>query len=93
MQRFFCKLITPWRAERYFSAPEAFAAFLRRASRVLSALRLIVLGVATLAMLVRIFTERRAMDYVLAGGFAVILLLSLGLIQIEKQLTQQEETR
>ena len=89
MKEFFCRLFTPWRAGAQFDAPEAFYGFLLARNKLLGIIRNLCFGAALVLLIVGYSIADIANQpfYLIAVGVMVIaLLLSLVMIQNEKQL-------
>ena len=101
MKDFFCRLFTPWKAGSQFDAPEAFYSFLLGRDKVLGTIR----NRCFAAGLWRLWIGYAVSDgttgysiadianqpyYLIAVGVMVLaLLLSLVMIQIEKELPKE----
>ena len=95
MKEFFCRLFTPWRAGAQFDAPEAFYGFLLARNKLLGIIRNLCFGAALVLLIVGYAVSDGTSGssiatqpfYLIAVGVMVIaLLLSLVMIQNEKQL-------
>lgn len=91
MDLFFRRMFTPWRAEGCFSSREEFLAFLRRYNRVVGAVRTVLLLAAAISLLVSYALDQRWWSYVAAGALAVVMIISLPVLQNEKLLPKEEE--
>ena len=91
MNSFFRRLITPWRAEGCFSSREEFLAFLRRYNRIVGAVRTVLLLTAAVSLLVNYALDLRRWALVAAGALAVVMIISLPVLQNEKLLPKEEE--
>lgn len=90
MGSFFRRLVTPWRMEAEFSSQEEFFAFLRRYNRVVGVVRAVLLLAAALSLLAGYAFDLRKLDYIAAGALALVLLISLPVLQNEKKLPKEE---
>ena len=99
MKDFFCRLFTPWKAGSQFDAPEAFYSFLLGRDKLLGTIRnlcfaaalvLLVIGYAVSDGGYSIADIANQPYYLIAVGVMVLaLLLSLVMIQIEKELPKE----
>jgi len=98
MKEFFCRLFTPWRAGAQFDAPEAFYGFLLARNKLLGIIRNLCFGAALVLLIVGYAVSDGPSGYSIAdianqpfyliavGVMVIALLLSLVMIQNEKQL-------
>ena len=98
MKEFFCRLFTPWRAGAQFDAPEAFYGFLLARNTLLGIIRNLCFGAALVLLIVGYAVSDGTSGYSIAdianqpfyliavGVMVIALLLSLVMIQNEKQL-------
>ncbi len=86
MINFFCKLFTPWRAERFFDDADAFYSFLLRRNRALNAVRVVLFLIAAVTLMLGYAFEPQPYNYYAVGALVLALGLSLVIIQNEKQL-------
>ena len=101
MKEFFCRLFTPWRAGAQFDAPEAFYGFLLGRDKLLGTLRNLCFGMALVLLIVGYAVSDGTSGYSIAdianqpfyliavGVMVIALLLSLVMIQIEKELPKE----
>ena len=90
MKEFFCRLFTPWRAGAQFDAPEAFYGFLLARNKLLGIIRNLCFGAALVLLIIGYAVSDGTSGYSIAdiavGVMVIALLLSLVMIQNEKQL-------
>lgn len=86
MNKFFCKLFAPWKAERFFEALDDFYDFLLRRDRTLNAIRVVFFLIAAVSLMLGYAFEPQPYNSVAVGALVVALGLSLVIIQNEKQL-------
>jgi len=92
MKEFFCRLLTPWRAEEWFGNHDAFCQFLVRRDRILNRVRVLIFAVTAVLLLLgyALSNETRNVYYYAAAGcLAVALVLSLVIGENEKQLPKE----
>ena len=90
MGSFFRRLVTPWRMEAEFSSQEEFFAFLRRYNRVVGAVRTVLLLAAALVLLTGYALDLRKINLIAAGALALVMLISLPVLQNEKLLPKED---
>ena len=90
MGSFFRRLVTPWRTAGQFASQEEFLTFLRRYNRAAGAVRAVLLLAAAVSLIAGYAFDLRKLDYVAAGALALVLLLSLPMLQNEKTLPKEE---
>ena len=88
MGAFFRRMVMPWRAAGQFASQEEFFAFLRRYNRVVGAVRTVLLLAA--AMLTGYALDLRKINLIAAGALALVMLISLPVLQNEKLLPKEE---
>lgn len=91
MDSFFRRVFTPWRAEGCFSSREEFLTFLRRYDRIVGAVRTVLLLTAAISLLVNYALDLRRWALIAAGALAVVMIISLPVLQNEKLLPKEEE--
>ena len=91
MDSFFRRVFTPWRAEGCFSSREEFLTFLRRYDRIVGAVRTVLLLTAAISLLAGYAFDLRRWDYVAVGALAVVMIISLPVLQNEKLLPKEDE--
>ncbi len=89
MGSFFRRLVTPWRTEAEFSSQEEFFAFLRRYNRVVGAVRTVLLIVAALTLLTSYALDFYKINLIAAAALALVMLISLPVLQNEKKLPKE----
>lgn len=101
MKEFFCRLFAPWKAGAQFDTPEAFYGFLLGRSRLLGTIRNICFAAALVLLIIGYAVSDGMTGYSIAdianqpfyliavGVMVLALLLSLGMIQIEKELPKE----
>lgn len=101
MKDFFCRLFTPWNAEAQFDEPEAFYGFLLRRNRLLGTFRNLLFAAALVLLIIGYAIGDSGVGYSIAdfanqpyyliavGVLVIALLLSLVMIQNEKQLPEE----
>ena len=90
MGAFFRRMVMPWRAAGQFASQEEFFAFLRRYNRVVGAVRTVLLLAAAISLLTGYALDLRKLDYIAAGALALVMLISLPVLQNEKLLPKEE---
>lgn len=90
MGSFFRRLVTPWRTAEQFSSQEEFFAFLRRYNRVVGAVRTVLLLAAALVLLTSYALDLYKINLIAAGALALVMLISLPVLQNEKKLPKEE---
>lgn len=86
MHSFFCKLFTPWKAERYFDDLDVFFEFLLRRNRALNTVRVIFFAIAAVCLMLGYAFDPQPYNSVAVGALVLALGLSLVILQNEKQL-------
>lgn len=101
MKDFFCRLFTPWNAGAQFDAPEAFYGFLLSRNKLLGTIRNIFFAAALILLILGYAVSDGTSGYSIAdianqpyyliavGVMVAALLLSLVMIQNEKQLPKE----
>lgn len=101
MKDFFCRLFTPWKAGAQFDAPEAFYGFLLGRDKLLGAIRNLCFAAALVLLVIGYAVSDGTTGYSIAdianqpyyliavGVMVLALLLSLVMIQIEKELPKE----
>lgn len=90
MGAFFRRLVTPWRTAEQFSSQDEFFAFLRRYNRVVGAVRTVLLLAAALVLLTSYALDLYKINLIAAGALALVLLISLPVLQNEKLLPKED---
>lgn len=98
---FFCRLFTPWKAGSQFDAPEAFYSFLLGRDKLLGTIRNLCFAAALVLLVIGYAVSDGTTGYSIAdianqpyyliavGVMVLALLLSLVMIQIEKELPKE----
>ena len=86
MRSFFCKLFTPWKAERYFDDLDIFFEFLLRRNRALNTVRVIFFAIAAACLMLGYAFDPQPYNAIAVGALVLALGLSLVILQNEKQL-------
>ena len=98
MKDFFCRLFTPWKAGAQFDAPEAFYSFLLGRDKLLGTIRNLCFAAALVLLVIGYAVSDGTTGYSIAnqpyyliavGVMVLALLLSLVMIQIEKELPKE----
>ena len=90
MGAFFRRMVMPWRAAGQFASQEEFFAFLRQYNRVVGAVRTVLLLAAAISLLTGYALDLRKINLIAAGALALVMLISLPVLQNEKLLPKEE---
>lgn len=87
---FFRKLFLPWTAGDAFDCEDAFQSFLKKKHRLYTDLRMIFIVLAAIPLIVGYVMDLRSVMLLTIAPLLLVLALSAGLDQMEKQLPPQE---
>ena len=90
MGAFFRRMVMPLRAAGQFASQEKFLSFLRRYNRVVGAVRTVLLIAAAISLLTGYALDLRKINLIAAGALALVMLISLPVLQNEKLLPKEE---
>lgn len=88
MSQFFCKLFTPWNAERCFASEAQFHAFILGRNKALNTVRVILFAAAMLCLILSYATDIKRWNYVAVAVLVVALVITLLYSKNEKALPE-----